>query len=164
MVRVRTGILLEFEDDGGSDLIPLRQIAERLGVPFAQVASVIGIGWTPIDIGDEESKARWYFCGQPPQVLVRVGGWQVLVARPRVQWLDPGRSVPATTEPVTVELSEPGALERLGSEVDRQATLERRRAFYCPNCRSFSAPDFGAFADNDFGGCGCSFRVGGIVY
>jgi hypothetical protein len=73
-------------------------------------------------------------------------------------------AVPRTTSPIVVRLSDEADLDRLGATVDRLARSERRRFSYCPYCRAFQAADFGAFADNQFGGCMCGYRVDRIVY
>lgn len=154
----------EFQDDGGHELAPVRLIAGLLGVDFGQVASAIGIGWQEIAIGEASGDGSWFYSGRPPQVLIRVEGQTAFVAGPRVQWQGVSHALPTTTAPVAVPLVDSADLQRLADIVDAQARAERRRFSYCPYCRAFRAADFGAFADNQFGGCTCSYRVEGIVY
>src|SRR3954466_217909 len=82
----------------------LQRIAEILGLSDDDVLRALGGGWRPIELGSGEhpdlsQHSGWFVTGEPLQMLLRVGGPMLTLARIVLRWDGPGAaSVNATEE------------------------------------------------------------------
>ncbi len=116
------------------------ELAERFAIPLVDFLDVVGGGWSPVDIDPADAHdIDWFVSGDPVQVMLGVGGDEVVITTPQVTWAPP-RVTPANPGDRR-DLSDPGLRAWL-HRATREAAARRRRSFaYCAYCRRLTAPE-----------------------
>lgn len=119
-----------------------QELAELLGVRYADVVRALGAGWRQEDPFEEANGARWFVSGEPAQVAVGVQGPVFVLARPLARCAEGGLDLqPADRR----EFSRDDLLhfpELIAHEADAIASRRRRSFRWCRCCRQVRPPEW----------------------
>src|SRR3954447_26500595 len=134
-------------DQEPSGRAALQRIAESLLVSDDDVLGALGGGWRPIELGSGEyphpsQHSGWFVTGEPLQVLLRVGGPTITLARIVLRWGGPGTpSVNATEEREFAREDLLYQPELLVETLEEMARKSRKAFRWCRTCRTANRPE-----------------------
>src|SRR4051812_44725512 len=126
----------------------LQRIAEILGLSDDDVLGALGGGWRPIELGSGEypdlsQHSGWFVTGEPWQVLLRVGGPTLTLARIVLRWDGPGTaSVNATEEREVAREDVLYQPELLVETVEERARRSRKTFRWGQTRRTANRPEY----------------------
>jgi hypothetical protein len=119
-----------------------RQLADLLGVRYADVFRALGTGWRREAAPGEGDVVEWFVSGEPAQVAIGVTGPWFLLARPLTRWGDGRLDLqPADRQQFGREdlLHFP---ELVAAAADEIASRRRRSFRWCRSCRRVHPPEW----------------------
>jgi hypothetical protein len=119
-----------------------QQLAELLGVRYADVVRALGTGWQRESLADGQDDAQWFVSGEPAQVAIGVAGPWFVLARPLTRWGEDRLALqPADRQRFGRE--DLLYLPEMVAEAADAIAARRRRSFrWCRSCRRVHAPEW----------------------
>jgi hypothetical protein len=126
----------------GDPTVDERELAELLGVGYADVVRALGTGWRRENAPDARKHVQWFVSGEPAQVALGVTGPWFVLARPLTRWGENRLEVqPADQRQFGRDdlLHMPDVV----AEAAEAIAARRRRSFrWCRMCRRVHAPEW----------------------
>ena len=126
----------------GDPTVDERELAELLGVGYADVVRALGTGWRRENPPDAREHVQWFVSGEPAQVALGVTGPWFVLARPLTRWGENRLEVqPADQRQFGRDdlLHTPDVV----AEAAEAIAARRRRSFrWCRMCRRVHAPEW----------------------